>query len=99
MNRRNIIKGTFGATIATLVPAAVVAGSLSRNLSNPNELNAEKWELAFRLSKMPGEYTSFTVGVAGMGLTKNHRYRESFVAAFNAGESFDEAYKRICLPV
>ena len=99
MNRRNMIKSAIGATTVTLVPGAVAAGSLSRDLSNSSELNAEKWELAFRLSKMPGEYTSFNIGVAGMGLTKNHRYRESFVAAFNAGESFDEAYKRICLPV
>ena len=95
MNRRNMIKGTLGATTVTLVPGAVVAGSLSRDLSNSSELNAEKWELAFRLSKMPGECGPISVGIVGLGLTKDHKYRESLVAAFDAGESFDEAYARI----
>jgi hypothetical protein len=88
MNRRNVIKAAIAAAV---VPASLQA----RDLSTPASLDAEKWELAFRLSRLPGgRCHELRVATIALGLSPNHPDRAGIVADYEAGLSFEETYQR-----
>ena len=88
MNRRNMIKGTLGATAATLVPGAAIPGPMSRE--------DVKHDVLIRLAKLKlSSREHQEMMIVGLTLMDGSTIRDDTLAWLNEDLPVSEVHRRI----